>query len=49
MDAGLDALFKFVGRGRTRRRINCHHNYTAREEHFGRDMWIQILNYRRVR
>ncbi|HEU4867726.1 MAG TPA: RtcB family protein [Actinomycetota bacterium] len=40
MDAGLAALFKFAGRGRTRRRINCHHNYTAREEHFGREMWI---------
>ena len=40
MDAGLDALFKFAGRGRTRQRINCHHNYTAREEHFGRQMWI---------
>jgi tRNA-splicing ligase RtcB len=40
MDAGLEALFKFAGRGRSRQRINCHHNYTAREEHFGRQMWI---------
>ncbi len=40
MDAGLEALFRFVGRGRPRRRINCHHNYTAREEHFGKRMWI---------
>ena len=23
-----------------RRRVNCHHNYTARERHDGRDMWI---------
>lgn len=23
-----------------RRRINCHHNYTAKEHHDGRDMWI---------
>ncbi|HYN98552.1 MAG TPA: RtcB family protein, partial [Actinomycetota bacterium] len=40
MDAGLEALFRFVKKGRTRQRINCHHNYTAREEHFGRSMWI---------
>lgn len=23
-----------------RRRINCHHNYTAREHHRGRDIWV---------
>jgi RNA-splicing ligase RtcB len=40
MDAGLAALFRFAGRGRPRQRINCHHNYTAREEHFGKQMWI---------
>lgn len=40
MDAGLEALFRFTGRGRALRRINCHHNYTARERHFGRQMWI---------
>ncbi len=22
------------------RRINCHHNYTARERHYGKDLWI---------
>ncbi|MGN6325775.1 RtcB family protein [Pseudolysinimonas sp.] len=21
-------------------RINCHHNYTAKEKHFGRDLWV---------
>jgi RNA-splicing ligase RtcB len=40
MDAGLAALFRLTGFGRSRQRINCHHNYTAREEHFGRSMWI---------
>ncbi|HEX2052528.1 MAG TPA: RtcB family protein [Actinomycetota bacterium] len=40
MDAGLEILFRFTGRGEAVRRINCHHNYTAREEHFGRRMWI---------
>src|SRR5205085_62057 len=24
----------------TTRRINCHHNFTQLEHHFGRDMWI---------
>jgi tRNA-splicing ligase RtcB len=24
----------------TRQRINCHHNFTQLENHFGRDMWI---------
>ena len=22
------------------RRINCHHNYTAKEHHFGKDVWV---------
>ena len=21
-------------------RINCHHNFTARERHFGKDVWV---------
>lgn len=25
---------------RERRRINCHHNYTAKEYHQGRNLWI---------
>jgi len=23
-----------------KRRINCHHNYTAKEHHYGRDVWV---------
>lgn len=25
---------------RERERINCHHNYTARENHYGKDVWL---------
>jgi RNA-splicing ligase RtcB len=40
MDVLLDELFAFVGRGSEVRRINCHHNYSAREQHDGVDLWI---------
>lgn len=45
MDALLDVLTEAVyGHGdrrvEERRRINCHHNYTERERHDGRDLWI---------
>ncbi len=52
MDAVLKALFEVVVGGSLnvdltlttsgieKRRINCHHNYTAREHHHGHNMWI---------
>jgi RNA-splicing ligase RtcB len=40
MDTALRAFFRFVGTGRERRRINCHHNFTALETHEGRELWI---------
>jgi tRNA-splicing ligase RtcB len=51
MDAVLSELRAFVGQhgrfahvvpgpGREVRRINCHHNYTEREHHLGRDVWL---------
>jgi RNA-splicing ligase RtcB len=41
MDAVVEVLRTFLGRTFTeRRRINCHHNYTAREQHDGRNLWI---------
>ncbi len=40
MDAVLGQLFATVGRGKEVRRINCHHNYTEREHHYGRDVWL---------
>jgi RNA-splicing ligase RtcB len=40
MDEGLKALFRLTHMGKEAGRINCHHNYTQREVHFGRSMWI---------
>jgi RNA-splicing ligase RtcB len=40
MDALLDELTSFVGAGSEVRRINCHHNYSARERHDGVELWI---------
>src|SRR5437764_8077799 len=40
MDAALRAFFRYVGSGRERRRINCHHNFTQLETHEGREVWI---------
>ena len=40
LDRVLDALFRFVGRGREVERIRCHHNYTEREIHNGRQVWV---------
>jgi tRNA-splicing ligase RtcB len=40
LNAALIELFAFVAHGRVVNIINNHHNYTAREHHFGRDMWI---------
>jgi len=40
MDAALRAFFRYVGSGGERRRINCHHNFTALETHEGHELWI---------
>jgi RNA-splicing ligase RtcB len=40
MDVLLGEFFSFVGTGSEVRRINCHHNYSARERHNGRELWI---------
>lgn len=40
MDSVLDLLFRFVGQGIEVQRINCHHNFTRREEHFGETVWL---------
>jgi tRNA-splicing ligase RtcB len=41
MDLLLRAISRFAGEEiEERRRINCHHNYTARERHFGREVWV---------
>ena len=40
MDNTLRAVFGFLGFGRETGRINCHHNFTQREVHGGRELWI---------
>lgn len=40
MDAALRGFFRYVGHGAEMERINCHHNFTALEHHYGRDLWI---------
>jgi len=40
MDVLLEELFRFVSTGSEVQRINCHHNYSAREHHEGRELWI---------
>lgn len=40
MDAVLNQLFRFAGSGAEAMRINCHHNFTQRETHFGEEVWL---------
>jgi RNA-splicing ligase RtcB len=40
MDDALVAFFTFVGTGREIERTNCHHNFTQREVHDRRELWI---------
>ncbi|MEV0595178.1 RtcB family protein [Nonomuraea cavernae] len=35
-----NALFRVVGQGARVRTINCHHNFTQREVHGGKELWI---------
>jgi tRNA-splicing ligase RtcB (3'-phosphate/5'-hydroxy nucleic acid ligase) len=40
MSNALKALREVIGTVRVVRTINCHHNYSARENHMGRDIWV---------
>ena len=40
MDAVLAELLALVPVATERRRINCHHNFTQRENHHGQNLWI---------
>jgi tRNA-splicing ligase RtcB (3'-phosphate/5'-hydroxy nucleic acid ligase) len=41
MDRTVAAVEELTGaRVERQETINCHHNYTARENHFGRDVWL---------
>ena len=40
MDDAMREIFDFLGFGRELQRINCHHNFTEREVHDGRELWV---------
>ena len=41
MDRCVEALSRHVGTAVVRQEsVNCHHNYTTRETHFGREVWL---------
>jgi tRNA-splicing ligase RtcB len=40
VDAAVAELLAHIGAGAETDRIDCHHNYTVRERHDGRDLWI---------
>ncbi len=40
VDAALRGFFRFIGHGEVVQTINCHHNFTEREVHAGRELWI---------
>jgi RNA-splicing ligase RtcB len=39
-ERAVRSLFEVVGKGSAVRTINCHHNFTQRETHHGREMWV---------
>jgi len=39
-NVAAERLFAVAGTGNVVETVNCHHNYTARERHQGRDLWI---------
>lgn len=40
MDNAMAEVLSFIGLGREKRRIQCHHNFTQREVHMGQELWI---------
>jgi tRNA-splicing ligase RtcB len=40
MHRAIDAFEAWAGPMEKTDEINCHHNYTAREKHFGKDVWL---------
>jgi RNA-splicing ligase RtcB len=40
MDNAMREVFDVIGFGSETRRINCHHNFTEREAHDGRELWV---------
>ena len=41
MDRVIGCFARFIGEGVVEQeRINCHHNFTQKETHFGREVWL---------
>src|SRR5919106_1701518 len=40
MDAAMAEVFAFLGFGRETQRVNAHHNFSQREVHDGKELWI---------
>lgn len=40
MNRAMREVFASIGFGRETQRINCHHNFTQREVHDGRELWV---------
>jgi tRNA-splicing ligase RtcB (3'-phosphate/5'-hydroxy nucleic acid ligase) len=40
MDNAMREILGYLGAGHETRRIDCHHNFTEREVHDGRELWI---------
>jgi tRNA-splicing ligase RtcB len=40
IDAAVAVLLQFLGFGAETERVNCHHNFAARERHSGKDIWV---------
>ncbi len=40
MDAAMEDIKSLVDGVQEEERINCHHNFAAREVHFGKDVWL---------
>ena len=40
MDAALKDVFEHIGGGEEVDRINCHHNFAAKEVHDGEEIWV---------
>lgn len=40
MESAMREIFTQLGFGTEKGRINCHHNFTQQETHFGRQLWI---------
>jgi tRNA-splicing ligase RtcB len=40
VDAAVAVLLRFLGFGHETERVNCHHNFAARERHDGKEIWV---------